>query len=313
MNNDLTWWKNALAGNPGPIHDGEPARGWYRVRTRDKTSWRAVAYWYSDEGLHCVINGEAIDEQRAKELWPYASKNPITHAVYTAVVEGHQPWPDEHAGVKAVEDMERGIGDNAGPDGDTFGTLKESIETLVRDAAKLVEAGAAKDQAEVDQAANLANKLGELQKKADAARKDEKKPHDEAAAAVQAKWNPVISLADIYKQVKAKVIQPFLLAEENKRREAEAAAREAAAKAAQTGAAAPVAPPPAAAPKAAGARRSVALRTVKVVQIEDRDAVLAFFKDNQQITDLLQTMAQRAVGAGVTVPGVKVVEEQRAA
>lgn len=311
--NDLTWWRNALQGKIGPIHDGEPSRGFYRVRSRDRVSWRAVAYWYDGDTLVCALDSQELDEQRAREMWNFALKNPVTHEVYTAVTERGEPWPDEHQGVKAVEAKERGLGDNLAPDGDTFDTIKESITDLVRDANKLVEAGAAKDQASVDQAANLANKLAELQKKADAERKVEKKPHDDAAAGVQAKWTPIINLADVYKQVKAKVIQPFLVAEENKRRAAEVEARRVAEEAAKSGQVAPAPAVERAAPKAAGARRSVALRTVKVVVIEDRDKLLEFFKGHQLITDLLHTMAQRAVSAGVDVPGVKIIEEQRAA
>jgi hypothetical protein len=41
--------------------------------------------------------------------------------------------------------------------------------------------------------------------------------------------------------------------------------------------------------------------------------VLAFFADNPLITEALQKMAEKATAAGVTVPGVTVTEEQRAA
>jgi hypothetical protein len=105
-----------------------------------------------------------------------------------------------------------------------------------------------------------------------------------------------------------------LIEEAKKEREAEEAARKAAKETAQAGA--PISEPvaPRAAPKAgSGGRRSVALRTVRVVTIKDRDAVLKFFESNDAITDLLQKLAEKVTAVGVDVPGVSVSEEQRAA
>jgi hypothetical protein len=301
------FWRRRLAGEVIPIHDGEPQAGFYRVRTRDKTSWRAVAYWFKDSAVRCRVGGDDIEEQRAMELWPYASKHPITHEVYQAVTGGGA-WPDLHEAVTADR-----INSAGAVDEDSFDGLQDRIKDLARDAEKLIAAGGAKSQDEADRASDLANRLGELHKKADTARAAEKKPHDDAAKAVQAKWLPVISTAEIFKVLKAAVITPFLVAQDKKRKAIEDAARQAAAEAAKTGEPAP-APPPAASVKAgSGGRRSVALRTVKVVAIADRAAVLAFFADNQMISDVLQQLAEKATRAGVNVPGVTVTEEQRAA
>ncbi|MCK1465808.1 hypothetical protein IVB34_47880 [Bradyrhizobium sp. 2] len=50
-----------------------------------------------------------------------------------------------------------------------------------------------------------------------------------------------------------------------------------------------------------------------MVTIADRAAVLAFFADNDQVTEVLQKLAEKVTAAGVTVPGVTITEEQRAA
>lgn len=304
------FWRRRMAGEVVPIHDGEPQAGFYRLKTRNG-AWQPVAYWFGKDGtLRCRVGGQDINEQTAAERWPWASKTPISHEVYKAVVAGG-PWPDQNEAV--TRDRANSA---AAPDDNSWEGLNDRIEDLVRDAEKVIAAGPAKDQDEVDRAADLANRLAELHKSADVARAAEKRPHDEAAKAVQARWLPLLNTAEIYKRIKLAVITPFLVAEETKRRAAEAEARRAAEEAAKAGE--PI-PDPApvqqrAAPKAgAGGRRSVALRAVKVVTITDRPALLAFFAENPLITEALQKMAERAIAAGVTVPGVTVTEEQRAA
>lgn len=303
------FWRRRLAGEIISIHDGEPQAGFYRVRTRDKTSWRTVAYWFKDGALRCRVDGADTEEQRAMDMWPYASKNPITHEVFKSVSEGGA-WPDLHEGVTADR-----INSAGATDENTFDGLQDRITDLARDAEKLIAAGGAKSQDEADRASDLANRLAELHKQADAARAAEKKPFDEGAKVVQGKWLPLLGVADAYKRLKAAVVTPFLVEQERKRRAAEDAARKAAMEAAKAGQPIPEPPPAAVAPVKAGSggRRSVALRTVKVIAIADRAAVLAFFADNQMISEVLQTLAEKATRAGVTVPGVTVTEEQRAA
>lgn len=310
MSDQYDFWRRRLRGEVVPIHDNDPQAGFYRLKRQDGT-WVACAYWRKEDGtLRCRINGVDVAEPVAMDRWPWASKAPITHEVYQAVVVHGAPWPDQHEAV--IRDR---VNSQNAPDDNSFDALKDRIEDLVRDADKLIKGGAAKSQEEADRASDLANRLGELWKKGDESRKTEKQPHDEAAKAVQAKWLPLLVTAEIYKRVKTAVVTPFLVAEDRKRKEAEAAMRNAAAAAAQAGEPAPEPPPEAARPVKAGSggRRSVALRTVKQVEIVDRAAVLAFFADSQLITELLQTMSERAVRAGATVPGVKVSESQVAA
>ena len=304
-----SFWRRRMAGEIVPIHDGEPQSGFYKLRTKDG-NWHPMAYWFAKDGsLRCRIGNQDVNDQVANERWPWASKNPIPHEVYKSVIAG-EPWPDQHEAV--IRDRANSTG---APEEDSFEGLKDRIEDLARDAQKLIDAGAASDQNAADRASDLANRLAELQKKADAARVAEKKPHDDAVAAVQAKWKPLLGAADIYKRIKAAVITPFLVSEEQKRRAAEAEARRAAEEAAKAGQPIPeAASMQRATPKAgSGGRRSVALRTVKVVMITDRKAVLDFFADNPIITEALQKMAEKATAAGVVVPGVAVTEEQRAA
>ncbi|MCK7474051.1 MAG: hypothetical protein MZV49_12170 [Rhodopseudomonas palustris] len=45
----------------------------------------------------------------------------------------------------------------------------------------------------------------------------------------------------------------------------------------------------------------------------DRAAVLEFFKDYEQVTEVLQRLSEKVTAAGVDVPGVTVTKETRAA
>lgn len=288
------FWRRRLAGEQLPIHDGEYQAGFYRVKSRDGTH-HPVAYWFGKDGkVRCRIGDKDVSEQIAAERWMWASKWPITHELYKSVIGG-APWPDQHEMVTKS---------NQAPPDDSFEGLKEAIDDLAREAARLISKGAAQTQDDADRASDLANRISDLQKKADGIRAAEKKPHDEAAKAVQAKWLPILDAADIYKRLKNAVVAPFL----TKKQAAEREEREAAAKAGT-----PL-PEQARSTTKAGTRgRSVALRTQKQVVIEDRAAVLAYFADGQQMTDFLQDMAERAVRAGVTPKGVKVNETQVAA
>ncbi|MCK7474050.1 MAG: hypothetical protein MZV49_12165 [Rhodopseudomonas palustris] len=244
------FWRRRMAGEVIPIHDGEPQAGFYRLTSKDGTS-QPVAYWFARDGLlRCRIGDNDVSEQTANERWPWASKRPISHEVYKLVLAGGA-WPDQHEAV--TRDRNNSA---AAPDDNSFEALQDRIEDLARDADALVKAGAAQDQDAANRASDLANRLGELQKKADAARSEERKPHDDAAKAVQVKWKPIIDRADVYKRIKLMVITPFLQAEAKRQREADEAARKAAQEAAKAGSPIPEAPVERAAPKAgSGGRR----------------------------------------------------------
>lgn len=288
------FWRRRLAGEQLPIHDGEYQAGFYRMKSRDGVH-HPVAYWYAKDGtIRCRIGNKDVNEQTAAERWMWASKMPITHELYKAVVGG-APWPDQHEAVTRS---------NQAPPDDSFEGLRDAIDDLVREAAALIDKGAAKTQADADRASDLANRISDLQKKADGAFKAEKDPHEQVIVGIREKWKPIVAAADIYRRVKELVVTPFLVA----KRDAEKAAREAAAKAGT-----PL-PEQARSTTKAGTRgRSVALRTQKQVIIEDRAAVLAYFADGDSMTNFLQDMAEKAVRAGVTPKGVKVNEIQVAA
>jgi hypothetical protein len=294
------WWRNALEGRVAPIVEDEPQTGFYRVRRRNKhtgeVTFSAVAYRYEDGQLCCNDGGNEItDYVKARDLWTYASKDPITHEVYANVMAGN-PWPDLHEAVTRS---------NRAPPDDTPEAIQAAVEDLAREAETIIKDGEAKNPETADRAADLADSLGKLEKKADELRRENKKPHEEAGRAADRIWNPIRDAAEsVKRRLKAIVITPWQVKVDRELAEAKRAA-------------AAAGTPPEDVPQmrtTSGTRgRAIALRTVKIVTIEDRAAVLAFFADRKELTELLQTLAERAVKAGVEVPGTKVTEEKRAA
>lgn len=330
------FWRRRLKGEVVPIHDGECQAGFYRDGAR------AVAIWFKDGALRCRVNGHDIEANDAMERWPFISKRPVSHEDYTAKIETGN-WPGESALVTQS---------NNAPEDNSFEGIQAQIEEMAREADRLMKLGPAKSKAQADEASDVADKLGKLFTKADNARKVEKQPHADAAAGVDDKWRPLTTAASIYKRLKDAVVEPFLKAQKAAKDKAEREAREAAEKAQREAAqkiadakraeeealrsgdtqaaekakadadiatqrateADTAANTIAATPITAGTRgRKTSLRSVTVVTIEDRAAVLEFFKDRQELSELLQDMADKAVKAGFTVPGTKVSKDQDAA
>lgn len=184
---------------------------------------------------------------------------------------------------------------------------------------------------QADKAANYAALLGELEKEAEAQHRVEKAPWLEGGRTVDASWKPLIEKAAASKgRVKRDYVTPYLV-EKQRRIDAEAKAereRIAAerAKVEQEAAAAGVEPPKVEEPPPpeperakAGSRggRATALRTVKVAEITDLAAVAAFLcglnPPPADLVDACKKAAEKMMKNGITVPGAKLHDEQRAA
>ncbi len=293
------YWHDRLAGKSVQMSPSHPQAGFYREPRKEhygaRRTFRPVAYWPDGNGqLRCRIGDEDVTPQRAIELWTRCGHHPVTEEAYRAVAQHGQPWPDEHELV--------GMGDNQPPDEMSFEWLEETITPLAEEAEKRIKGPAIADQAEADRIANLADRLAELAKQAEAARKEERKPHDEALKAIQSKWSPLVALAESYRNLKYKLLTPWL------QRQTEIAKQEAEAAAAGGEPAAAETPRP-----RAGTRgRAQTLKSTKKAQINDYALCLKFFEDSEDIKACVQMLANRAVRAGVTVPGATVIEESKA-
>ena len=223
--NDPTNWQRRLAGETVPLSSTmEPDYGFYRVRTRDRTSWRPIAYWYDTAGkLVCRWGGgeniRMLTEEQAVKVWPAASENAITHELYKDICAG-KPWPDLNNEVTRLT--------NNPPEEDTLESIQERIDDLVREAQRLMDKGGAKTPEQADQAADVANALAGLWTKADNLRKVQKQEYLDAGRAVDDKWRPLLTAAEVYGRLKQIVCAPWLAHLKRLKDEREAAARKAA-------------------------------------------------------------------------------------
>lgn len=294
------WWQNALKGVFGEVSADEPMTGFYRGKRTDKqtgaVTFYCIAYWYRADGtLRCQIDGRDVEDMRAREMWTYVCRRPISHELFEAVRNG-EPWPD-------VNDVV--AGHNAAPPDDSIEAIKERIEDLAREAERLMAAGGAGDQATADQASDVANTLGELQNKAIALHKAEKQPHLDAGRAVDTKWFSLRDRADeIKKRLKAIVVMPWLT---KKAKEAEAAK----VAAIQTGA--PLETVAEVRATAGSSKRSTGLRTYYFAEITDRAALFESLRDHPDVVAVIEKIANAAASKQVALPGCVVKSEKRAA
>jgi hypothetical protein len=297
---DYAWWRNALTGVFGPVNVDEPKTGFYRGRHRNRdtneVTFSAIAYWYKDGVLKCTRDGRMLDDTKARELWNYVSRHPITDELYFAVTRDGKPWPD-------VSDVV--MGHNAAPVDDSAEAIAERLDDLAREAERLIKAGAATDEDVANQASDLANTFSELQAKAVGLHKIEKQPHLDAGRAVDTKWFGLRDKADdLKKRLKAVVVTPWLVKKQDEARRVQQAAIA-------------IGTPPEAVPEvrttAGATKRSTGLRTYRVAVIEDKAKLLDHLKDHPEVTALLQKIADGAANKQIPLPGCSIKEEKRAA
>jgi hypothetical protein len=296
------WWQHKLEGRNPPASEGTPYAGFYRMVRKASYGGTKfaipVAYWPGDDGdIHCREGHRDVTGERGRDIWINVCNNPVPEDWYREVAEGDSyQWRDGMATTAPV-------GDNRPPDEDSFDYLKEQIEGLEYGAKTWLDGKPLTEQTDADKVSNLADQLSELWKKADEARKKERVPHDEALKAIQVKWSPLLLMAEAYKNLKFKLLTPWLIAQQKKAEEE--------AKAAVAAGEPEAASERARRPRVGTRSRAMTLKSFKSAEIVDYDLCLAFFKENSDVRATIQDLANKAVRAGVTVPGAKMVEEQR--
>lgn len=96
------------------------------------------------------------------------------------------------------------------------------IDDLYDEAKGILDGAGVQSDADAQMVAKLLDMTRQAKKDADAQRAAEKKPHDDAAAAVQAAWKPLLAKCDLVTDTCKKALAPFLEAKEAEQR-AEAA------------------------------------------------------------------------------------------
>lgn len=289
-----SWWRAALTGADQPIHEDQPESGFYRVRAGKGGPFEPVAIWRDAKSgeVRAVRDGRPVDPFK---IWTWACRNPVSEKEYRKVVAGGE-WSDAPPPVAVAghnlpqDDAER-----------LALLLKEESEVII---AWLRE-GPIEDEDRAAAAAELTKRAIRYAKEAEDLRKREKKPHDDAARAVQVKWSPIVAGFEFLNTSLKRALDDFLRA---KKREAEEAAREAA-KDDPFGL-------PAVAPVKASVGNvgaTVTLRSYKVARLTDPAAFLAANATNAVILEAAQKVANALARAGATSPGMEIVTEERAA
>ncbi|SOC45723.1 hypothetical protein SAMN05892877_117112 [Rhizobium subbaraonis] len=325
--NRWAWWQNALKGNFGPMHEGQPEQGYYRTRFKGG-QWEPVAIYYPEGSDQIVAyrNGKEVDPG---EAWNFCRTNPITYDAYVKAMDG-KGFDDEPALAT--------IGDNSGSD-DPFDQIAQELAGEKEMAEEFLRSEI-KTQADADKAGIWSKRLSDLAKRADNHRIVEKEPHLAASKAVDDKWRgPVGEAKDLSVALK-RHIEPFLIA---KKREEEARARKAAEEAAALRRKAEeearaaqqynVDPQEAEkkraellrqaqeAEKAAEVRNAqagrtgakVSVRTDKIGVVTDygKAAAALVAMRHKDLIEIIDKLAQRAAKAGMPFDGMEVREEEK--
>lgn len=108
------------------------------------------------------------------------------------------------------------IGHNSPPPEMAFSL---SIDDLYDEAKNFIDGTPIDTQGQADAIGVIVSTLKKIRKDADAARAEEKRPHDEAAKAVQSKWKPLLDKADRAVTAAQKPLTDYLLRLERERQQ----------------------------------------------------------------------------------------------
>lgn len=242
-----------------------------------------------------------------------------------------------------MNETTRGIGDNQPPD--PLDDLKARAEALIATTNKwLAERPEIADDDMAGRCTDFVEQIGKEWKAIDAERASQKKPYDQAAAAVQEKFRPLLQALTAAKKLLNELLAPWL-AKETKRLMAEAAAKAEAARLAEEEAARAATEAAkattvearldaeakakaaddlareaqraaAAKPQAKGdyGARAHGFRTTTKGRIVDLAACFAHYRGNADLIATMYRIVNADLRRGVTaIPGVETFEERTVA
>ena len=233
-------------------------------------------------------------------------------------------------------------GHNAPPEPTPFEQSRDEIEALFGEAKNWADGTPIENQAHADAIADLMAQIRDAGKRADARRVSEKKPFDDAAAEVQARYNPLVQKdkgrVDLAIATLKKVLEPYRLkkeaearAEADRARAEAEAARLAAQEAFRASDVTDLAAREEAerllaaakdaekyekrAEKQTGAIKGIRLVTIKTVRIDNMTefARYVWTSHKADVDEFFTEYASRLVKAGIPkIPGVTIIETKEA-
>jgi hypothetical protein len=320
-------YRAMLLGHDVPIFADQPYPGRYKMK-RGGAYVPVLINFDATGTLKASAGGKLADPH---QIWTHCAKHPVTKDAFdTFNSTGH--WPDMPAELP-----------RSNMPSDPLEALKAEIADKEAQAEDLLASGAAeKNSNDANKARNIQAQLLDLNKRADAMFESEKAPIRVMGDAVDEKYGfrkAVKSVADRLRSAYerfAKAEETRLRAEAQRKFEADRAAAEEARKAAEAAQAKllrddpiaaltstpeplpelPLAPEPVKMQIGGGFGRKAGLKTVWLAEIEDYAKAMAHFADHPDVKALIENLATKAVKAAkgaIAIPGVKVVEDRRAA
>ncbi|NTG86156.1 hypothetical protein G6L15_08355 [Agrobacterium rhizogenes] len=344
--NVWSWWSDALAGKIGPIHDGQPEWGFYRVREGKNGPWLPVAIWQDENGAF-VATRNGAEVKHPEDIWTWCCRHAVTEEAFDAATAGNGWADDAPTNTLAPKDHNQ--------PSDPFEALTEEFAGEKEMAATFLKTKiTTQDQA--DRAAVWSKRLAGIAKKATDLHKVAKQPSLDEGRRIDDKWRDLKEApAELSKKLK-RHMDDFLLEQQRienerqrkaqeeadrKRREAEdariAAEKESAkkiadgisdmaaiaehnnrmAEAERLSQQADDAERDTQTKNATAGRTGakVALRTFVSARVTDYQAAATalVLMNHPDLLALIDQLANRAIRADKSLPGVERIEEQRAA
>jgi hypothetical protein len=296
------FWLASMRGERPETTPGHPHSGFYRDR-----SSRAVAIWYEGDVCRCEVTSgfrpRSIDE--IDQVFSFVCRAPISRDLFMQIRDGGT-WP-EHVDMPEA----RGIGDNSAGEVPPEEIIADQIEQLKTSAQQFIKdcGGSIASMDHANRGASFYERFYELELEAERTRVKLKKPHDDAADAVQKTWKPLVDNAKALKKWMDDEIGKFRRAEEKRRADA----------AAKVDIASAVEPVPVRIIGSAG-RAHANRQPRKELIIDDLGAYLGFFKadertwKNPDVLRAIGKIAEMDLKSGRNVPGARyAAKEEQAA
>lgn len=283
------YWRQAIenkaAGIPIQVPVDSPRAGYYYWVSGDKKVPVAI-WWKPDETLLCKV-GPAMNQDGLKR-WNAFGGNPITQAVYKAVMETGQ-WPEEPAARPNAPEGEVGV--------------DVELDQLVEEATGWMKAHSEiKDQATADKTQSYVARLRNVRTKAEEAHKVEKQPSLDAGRVVDYRWKPRVAKAEVTIKGLLATLTGFLKAQQAEKNQI-AAQHGVEVRKASAGADNIV----------EGKRRATTLQTVYTPEVVDPEAAAKHYCNNEKILEIVAALALKEYRAsGNAPPGVKIHKSEEA-
>jgi hypothetical protein len=291
---DYAWWRAALTGAHGPIHDGQPQCGRYRVRWVSGGPWLPVAIWRDgDDQIVAMVDHDLKD---ANKIWTRVARNPVSDEEYVHRIE-RGTWPGD-----APAPTPAPIGDNNPPEDEKETSLAALSLKIEMELSAIEDWALAPREGKIagDKAANWLAAVRKIEKRLEDVHAHEKKPHLEACRAVDERWRRPREMAARAKQLLATIVTRIATAERERLRKA-----------------AEVASPieemitQAIRPSFGGAAgNKISLKQTRIAEIHDWAAAATHYSNNEKVRELIQKLANADARNGNAVPGteIKIVE-----